>query len=210
MCSTNTGVLLSVTPHINDKGLVRMEVSQEVSELSDKQVQGISSPIFSKRKAETVLAVQDGQTIVIGGLIRKSRTDNYSGIPLLSKVPLLRNLVGYQNTGWVNTELMLFITPHVVAHDDDAAFISRRFLQRLHDVRKRLVNHGRAYRRLILNYNGARQNRGMLGESPFAFGASGCLDNDRLTIPGGIDRLVRPLGQGRASGECARGARERG
>lgn len=134
----NTGVLLSVTPHINDKGLVRMEVSQEVSELSDKQVQGISSPIFSKRKAETVLAVQDGQTIVIGGLIRKSRTDNYSGIPLLSKVPLLRNLVGYQNTGWVNTELMLFITPHVVAHDDDAAFISRRFLQRLHDVRKRL------------------------------------------------------------------------
>lgn len=132
----NTGVLLSVTPHINDKGLVRMEVSQEVSELSDKQVEGISSPIFSKRKAQTVLAVQDGQTIVIGGLIRKSRTDNYSGIPLLSKVPILKNLVGYQNRGWINTELMLFITPHVVSHDDDASFISRRFLQRLNDVRR--------------------------------------------------------------------------
>ena len=132
----NTGVLLTVTPHINDTGLVRMEVSQEVSELSDKQVQGISSPIFSKRKAETMLAVQDGQTIVIGGMIRRSRTDNYSGIPLLSRVPILKNLVGYQNKGWENTELMLFITPHVVSHNEDAEFVSRRFLQRLADVKK--------------------------------------------------------------------------
>ena len=132
----NTGVLLTVTPHINDTGLVRMEVSQEVSELSDKQVQGISSPIFSKRKAETMLAVQDGQTIVIGGMIRRSRTDNYSGIPLLSRIPILKNLVGYQNKGWENTELMLFITPHVVSHNEDAEFVSRRFLQRLADVKK--------------------------------------------------------------------------
>lgn len=127
----NTGIILSVTPHINDKGLVRMEISQEVSELSEKQVQGISSPVFNKRKAETVLAVKDGQTIVIGGLISQSRNDNYSGIPLLSKIPILKNLVGVESKGWKNTELMLFITPHVVAHNDDAEFVSRRFMDRL-------------------------------------------------------------------------------
>lgn len=132
----NTGVLLTVTPHINDKGLVRMEVSQEVSELSDKQVEGISSPIFSKRKAQTVLAVQNGQTIVIGGLIRKTRTDTYSGVPLLSKIPILKHLSGYQNKGWENTELMLFITPHVVAHNEDVEFVSRNFLKRLEDVKQ--------------------------------------------------------------------------
>lgn len=131
----NTGIILGVTPHINDKGLVRMEISQEVSELSDKQVEGISSPVFNKRKAETVLAVKDGQTIVIGGLIKKTKTDTYSGIPILSKIPFLKNLTGYQNKGWVNTELMLFITPHVVAHSDEAEFISRKFLERLEFVK---------------------------------------------------------------------------
>ncbi|KAF5057215.1 Type II secretion system protein D [anaerobic digester metagenome] len=132
----NTGILLTVTPHINDKGLVRMEVSQEVSELSDRVVEGISSPVFNKRKAETVLAVKDGQTIVIGGLISQSKADNYSGVPVLSRVPILKNLVGVQSKGWVNTELMLFITPHVVVHNDDAEFISRRFLDRVEFVKR--------------------------------------------------------------------------
>lgn len=131
----NTGIILSVTPHINDKGLVRMEISQEVSELSEKQVQGISSPVFNKRKAETVLAVKDGQTIVIGGLISQSKNDNYSGVPILSKIPILKNLVGVESKGWKNTELMLFITPHVVTHNEDAEFVSRRFMDRLNFIK---------------------------------------------------------------------------
>lgn len=132
----NTGILLNVTPHINDKGLVRMEVSQEVSELSDRVVQGISSPVFNKRRAETVLAVKDGQTVVIGGLISQSKSDNYSGVPVLSRVPILKNLVGVQSKGWVNTELMLFITPHIVVHNEDAEFISRRFMERVEFVKR--------------------------------------------------------------------------
>ena len=131
----NTGIILSVTPHINDKGLVRMDVSQEISELSDKLIEGIPSPIFSKRKAETTLSVKDGQTIVIGGLIRQSRSDNYSGVPGLSKVPVLKNMVGYESKGWANTELMLFITPHVVVHNEDAEFISKRFVERLDTIK---------------------------------------------------------------------------
>ena len=131
----NTGILLKVTPHINDKGLVRMQISQEVSELADRQVEGISSPVFNKRKADTVLAVQDGQTIVIGGLIKKTKTDTYSGVPLLSKIPIIKYLTGYQNTGWVNTELMLFITPHVVTHNEEAEFVSSKFLERLEYVK---------------------------------------------------------------------------
>jgi general secretion pathway protein D len=131
----NTGIILSVTPHINEKGLVRMEVSQEVSELSDKFIEGIPSPIFSKRKAETTLSVKDGQTIVIGGLIRQTRSDTYSGVPGLSRIPILRNLMGTESKGWENTELMLFITPHVVVHNDDTEFISRKFVERLESIK---------------------------------------------------------------------------
>lgn len=131
----NTGIILSVTPHINEKGLVRMEVSQEVSELSDKFIEGIPSPIFSKRKAETSLSVKDGQTIVIGGLIRQSRSDTYTGVPGLSRIPILRNLMGTESKGWANTELMLFITPHVIVHNEDSEFISRKFMERLDTVK---------------------------------------------------------------------------
>jgi general secretion pathway protein D len=131
----NTGIILSVTPHINEKGLVRMEVSQEVSELSDKFIEGIPSPIFSKRKAETTLSVKDGQTIVIGGLIRQSRSDTYTGVPGLSRIPILRNLMGIESKGWQNTELMLFITPHVIVHQEDTEFISRKFVERLETVK---------------------------------------------------------------------------
>ena len=131
----NTGIILSVTPHINEKGLVRMEVSQEVSELSDKFIEGIPSPIFSKRKAETTLSVKDGQTIVIGGLIRQTRSDTYSGVPGLSRIPILRNLMGTESKGWENTELMLFITPRVVVHSEDTEFISRRFVDRLESIK---------------------------------------------------------------------------
>ena len=131
----NTGIILSVTPHINEKGLVRMEVSQEVSELSDKFIEGIPSPIFSKRKAETTLSVKDGQTIVIGGLIRQSRADTYTGVPGLSRIPILKNLMGTESKGWQNTELMLFITPHVIVHSDDTEFISRRFMDRVNEVK---------------------------------------------------------------------------
>jgi len=131
----NTGIILSVTPHINEKGLVRMEVSQEVSELSDKFIEGIPSPIFSKRKAETTLSVKDGQTIVIGGLIRQTRSDTYTGVPGLSRIPILRNLMGTESKGWENTELMLFITPHVIVHNEDAEFISKKFVDRLEGVK---------------------------------------------------------------------------
>ena len=80
----DTGILLTVTPRINDKGLVTMEVNQEVSNVSEQRIEGIDSPIILKRQAETSLVVQDGRTIVIGGLIRENMEVTREGIPFLS------------------------------------------------------------------------------------------------------------------------------
>ncbi len=132
----NVGIILNVTPHINDNGMVRMEINQEVSQLSTKTIEGINSPIFSQRVAETTLSVADGQTIVIGGLIQQSRSNGYSGVPWLGRIPGLRYLVGYEGNEFHSVELMFFITPHVVLQEEDSLFVSRPFLNRLEEVKK--------------------------------------------------------------------------
>ena len=132
----NVGILLTVTPHINDNGMVRMEINQEVSQLSTKTIEGINSPIFSQRVAESILSVGDGQTVVIGGLIQQSRSNGYSGVPWLSRVPGLRYLVGYAGKEFHSVELMFFITPHVILQEEDSVFVSRPFLNRLEQVKK--------------------------------------------------------------------------
>jgi len=131
----NVGILLTVTPHINDNGMVRMEINQEVSQLSTKTIEGINSPIFSQRVAESILSVGDGQTVVIGGLIQQSRSNGYSGVPWFSRVPGLRYLVGYEGKEFHSVELMFFITPHVILQEEDSVFVSRPFLNRLEQVK---------------------------------------------------------------------------
>ncbi len=132
----NVGIILNVTPHINDNGMVRMEVDQEVSQLSEKVIEGINSPIFAQRVANTILSVADGQTVVIGGLIQQSRSNGYSGVPWLGRIPGIRYLVGYEGKEFHSVELMFFITPHVILHEEDSVFVSRPFLNRLEEVKK--------------------------------------------------------------------------
>ena len=95
----DTGILLTVTPRINEKGLVAMEVNQEVSNVSEQRIEGIDSPIILKRQAQTTLVVQNGKTIVIGGLIRESKDMTKEGLPFLSKIPYLGMLFSFTKIG---------------------------------------------------------------------------------------------------------------
>lgn len=134
----DTGIILEVTPHINENGMVRMDLRQEVSELSDKTVEGVNSPIFRKRVATTTLSVKDQQTIVIGGLIRQSNSRSDSGIPGLSRIPGLKYLFGYEGKAYDSAELMIFITPHVISSEKDNAFVSKNFISRLEAIKTRM------------------------------------------------------------------------
>lgn len=129
----DTGIILKVTPKINKQGMVRMEISQEVSQVTETT--RANSPVISTRLATTTMAVNDQQTIVIGGLMQQRQADSMTGIPGLSRVPVLKYLFGYERKQFVNTELILFITPHVVIDDQDSAFITRDFLQRLDQIK---------------------------------------------------------------------------
>ncbi|PTN35136.1 type II secretion system secretin GspD [Desulfonatronum sp. SC1] len=131
----DTGIILKVTPKINKQGMVRMEISQEVSQVSSTPVPGVDAPRISTRHASTTVAVNDQQTIVIGGLIQQAQTENTTGVPGLSRIPLLKYLFGYERKQFENSELILFITPHVVIDEQDSTFITRDFLQRLNRIK---------------------------------------------------------------------------
>jgi general secretion pathway protein D len=136
----DTGILLTVTPRINEKGLVAMEVNQEVSDVSEQRIEGINSPIILKRQAETTLVVQDGKTIAIGGLMREKKDSTQEGIPFLSKLPYLGMVFGYTKEVIEKTELLILITPHVVHTFEQAELITRELKEKVEGLKKILEN----------------------------------------------------------------------
>ncbi|MBF0476304.1 MAG: type II secretion system secretin GspD [Deltaproteobacteria bacterium] len=135
----DTGIILTVTPHINDRGLVKLDINQEVSDVDlTTTIKGIDSPVFSKRVATTTLTVQDGQAVVIGGLIRQQGSRNRTGVPFLSKIPVVGFMFGYRNDQIDKDELLLMITPHVITSADEADVVTEEFRNKVEEVKKRL------------------------------------------------------------------------
>jgi len=110
-----TGIILSVTPHINENGLVSMKLNQEVSNVGDGvMAAGKEYTSFRKRTVTTDLTVANNQTIVIGGLMKEERSKGNTGVPILSSIPLIGFLFGKQTESVNKSELMLLITPKVI------------------------------------------------------------------------------------------------
>jgi general secretion pathway protein D len=110
------GIILNVTAHINDEGLVIMDVAPEVSSLTGTTVpisENVSAPVFAKRSAQSRVGVKDGQTIVIGGLMEDKKTETVTGVPVISRIPGLGALFRRKTTDKSKTELLIFLTPHV-------------------------------------------------------------------------------------------------
>jgi len=114
----DTGVLLQVTPHINAGGLVTLEVQAEVS-IAGTTTQPCDSPPINTRSIQTLLAVPTGQTMVMGGLILEDKENASTGLPLISRIPILGGLFGSQELKNNRTELVMFITPRVVENETD-------------------------------------------------------------------------------------------
>jgi len=110
------GILLDVTPHINQDGLVVMDVAPQISSFSEQTLQlqaGVSSPVFNQRSASSHVGVRDGATIVIGGLMQDQKTMTVTKIPLLGDIPYLGLLFQRDQVSKTKTELLIFLTPHV-------------------------------------------------------------------------------------------------
>jgi general secretion pathway protein D len=139
------GIIITVTPRISDGGLVTMDISIENSTVSNTALGNLSNvPVFSKKTAKTTLSIGEGQTIVIGGLIEESKTFNTSGVPWLSKIPLFGAIFGYQTYQKSRNELMLLLTPHVIADMEQSNAVTREFKEKLDTLRRQVETSDKA------------------------------------------------------------------
>ena len=130
----DAGIALNVTPKINEKGLVSMNIEQEVSNYTPEG----DVYTFSVRKANTSLTVMDGQTIVIGGLIRDQKTKTKDGVPLLMDIPIFGFFFGHTSDIVNKTELIILITPHVISTLEDANKITNEFQEKVNSLKKEI------------------------------------------------------------------------
>ncbi|MDD5009407.1 MAG: secretin N-terminal domain-containing protein [Syntrophorhabdaceae bacterium] len=129
------GIILKVKPQINDSGLIALELSQEVSTFDTIQLTASEKQIIvNKTEAATSLAVQDGQTIIIGGLIREDTTNSQVGVPFLSKIPILGYLFGNTSRESRRQELIILLTPHVLKDQKEAKNITNEYIDNITDV----------------------------------------------------------------------------
>ncbi|MBI5591145.1 MAG: type II secretion system secretin GspD [Deltaproteobacteria bacterium] len=130
-----TGILLTVTPHINSSGLVKMELVQEVSDLGDFN-KALNNYIFLTRRADTSLVVEDNQTVVLAGLMKSNKNNSQTGVPFLKDIPVLGYLFGAVSKQLTKTELIIMITPHVIKNRSQADEITREFSQKVKDLQQ--------------------------------------------------------------------------
>ena len=123
------GVMLRVTPSINEDKYITMLIQPEISNLVryEQLSTGDRVPIKEKATTSTNVMVKDGVTIVIAGLIRDEKQTGSAGIPILSKIPLLGMLVSARSEKTVKTETVIFLTPHIITGDSDSSIISKKY-----------------------------------------------------------------------------------
>ncbi len=123
----DVGIILRLTPQIMESDMVKLDVYQEISAVTDtpQSVSGVVvGPTTNKRSATSTIIVKDKQTVVMGGLVQENLTSTENKVPLLGDIPLLGWLFKFQSKHPVKTNLLIFLTPYIVKESEDLAAIS--------------------------------------------------------------------------------------
>lgn len=133
----DVGISLKVKPYINEGSTLRLEVQQEVSDIAPS-VRGVDSSdlITNKRALKSTILADDGEIIVIGGLIRDSVQTQESGVPLLRSIPYLGALFRWTRDTQTKSNLMVFLRPTIVRSNEDLADVSRQRYDALRELSK--------------------------------------------------------------------------
>ena len=116
----DTGVLLEVTPRVNPGGMVVLDITQDVNDVDQTTTSDIDSPTIIQRRIMTSVAVQSGETVVLGGLIRNNKSESEAGVPGLRSVPGVGRLFSSKTTTNTRTELLVLITPTAISNVEEA------------------------------------------------------------------------------------------
>jgi general secretion pathway protein D len=131
----DTGVILTVKPRVTPGGLVQMEIEQEVSTVLEQNASSLNSPSFKKRTITSSVAVRSNQAVVLGGLIEDARSDGKQGVPGLYSLPIVGGLFGQTSKTSTRTELVVVLTPKVIASDQDIESVTEDFRSKVRGLK---------------------------------------------------------------------------
>jgi len=117
------GVILTVTPRINKSETVTLDVNQEINSLIEFTL--FNAPVIAKREATASVIVKDKQTMIIGGFIEDNKIETINKVPIQGSIPFIGKLFQRKETKNEKTELMVFITPHIIRTPDEAKQVTQ-------------------------------------------------------------------------------------
>jgi general secretion pathway protein D len=132
----DVGISMKITPNINEDQFVRLKIDQQVTKLTGEQT---STPTTLKRTAKTTVVVKDNETVVIGGLIDDSTSIDTQQVPCLGEIPLLGWLFKTRGSGREKSNLFIFITPHIVRNQAEAAAIYKKKLDDIGNIEEGVI-----------------------------------------------------------------------
>ncbi len=122
-----TGVILHIKPTINSNGILTMTISQEVSQPQTNNVSKIDSPLILNRDVNTSVVLKSGSTLLLGGLIKTTKSNTVSKVPILGDIPLIGNIFKTTSKSTVKTELIIEITPYILSNTAEGVKATQRF-----------------------------------------------------------------------------------
>ena len=139
----DVGINLKIKPQINESDFVKLEIYQEISSLRPALIEGAQDISTFKRSADTTVTVKDGQNIVIGGLIREDFQDTIQKVPLLGDIPILGWLFKSKEKKRVKTNLLIFLTPHIINNHEDLEKITNKKMKMKDSMEKQIAPGGK-------------------------------------------------------------------
>ncbi|WP_281928029.1 type II secretion system secretin GspD [Methylocystis iwaonis] len=136
---TNTGVILKITPHISESGRVMLELEQEVSNVDPNTAAGSTTPTIQQRRVKTQVVVNDGESLMLGGLVKDQNGNGSAQVPVAGDVPLVGNLFKDKGNTILKSELVIMITPHVVRSLSEGREITEEYKRKLLNISTRAI-----------------------------------------------------------------------
>ena len=127
----NTGVVLTIEPIVNSSHRVELTITQEVSDAQSNDTSSIQSPIILTRGFTTTLSVDDGETVMLAGLISENYSTGENGVPFLKDIPILGNLFKSTSQSVQKTELIVLLTPYIIDGRDTSRLVRDAFRAKL-------------------------------------------------------------------------------
>jgi general secretion pathway protein D len=127
----DTGVILSVTPRINESGRVQLEIEQEVSAVVKTTTSNIDSPTIQQRRVKTTVVINDGEVLALGGMIQEQATKSSNQIPLLGDIPGLGAAFSNRNNNVQKSELIILIVPRVIRDGTESRLVTEEYRRKM-------------------------------------------------------------------------------